>query len=290
MNTMLLRRLYSGASFDSPIFKALGPLLNASDRIAQSVLGTNSKAPLPPFTLRARSSGILNQFGGTRYVQHSDNFIDFLKDSGVLGSDRKVTVFEIGSGVGRIPRALMLSNVDYVYTGVDIDPPSVSYCENNFSDIHRFHLLDVSNGAYRADGSQDPTSISFDMVKDESIDLITSWSVFTHMEFEHICHYLVQIRNKLKIDGTAVLSAFVYDDRKWMIENMKYAYKEGYTVNLENPMKAIAFSEEKYVKAFDDAGLELVEPFIPKRDLGSVENHPRAQGQDVFLVRRKKTS
>ena len=288
INTMILRRFYKGSAFDSGVLKVAGPIINLLDNVAQSILKTNKDAKLPPFVLRARSSGVLNQFGGRRFVEHSAKFMELLRNKSLLPENDDFTVVEIGCGVGRLLRALSIeSKSSFSYIGVDIDPVSIDYCEKVYGDTHHdFHLINVSNGAYRPDGKEDPTNITFDMVSDNAVDIVIAWSVFTHMEIDHIRHYLKEISKKLNSTGVFVFSAFVEDDRSWIKDNFKFAYNEGSTVNIENPMKAICFTEEIYVNAIKAAGLELVEPFIPLKMADQTNKHSDAQGQDVFIVRK----
>ena len=293
LSTMIFRRLYKGASFDSRLFKVIGPFVNFADRLAQKSLSTDADGRIPPFTLRARSAGVLNQFGGRRFTQSSFDFLKFIEGRDILSDVEKSSgetaplVFDIGCGVGKFPRSLQVNDKKVRYIGVDIDKISIDYCRAKLGKPgYEYFLIDVNNGTYRPSGNAEPLSEEFEMVEDESAKLIVAWSVFTHMELEHIRHYLSVMQKKLSKDGTALVSAFVHDERSLVNDHLKYEYNGGYVVNIENPMKAIGFKKDVFLSAFEEAGLTTVGDFIPKQEPGK-KNDPEALGQDLFVLRKK---
>lgn len=283
----LLRQRYSGTFFDSRLLKVAAPLVDHVDELAQKRNQLPTTPEIPPFSLRARSNGSWQQFGGKRFVDAGDRFIRFLESKSLVVPGGQIV--EIGCGVGRYALALKRSGQQYRYTGIDIDALSIDWCQENIADdTHLFDLLDISNGAYNQGGSIDPADVRFDMVPDGSVDLVFLWSVFTHMEFVDISHYLRLLRPMLKDHGHAVFSALIYDDRASITEVNPHSYNGGYIANLERPMKQIAFPMDLFQAAIDDAALALVEPPILRAE-SSQQMFPKGTGlgQDLFLLKPK---
>lgn len=280
----LLRQRYSGTFFDSSLLKVAAPAVNKLDQIEQRRKGIPETPEIPPFSLRARSNGSWQQFGGERFIEAGDRLIDFLSTRSLLASDAEVV--EIGCGVGRYALALKRSGKQYRYTGVDIDASSINWCKSNLADAsHSFHLLDVSNGAYNQAGDLDPTSVSFSTFADGTASLVFLWSVFTHMELDHIRHYLSVMRPMLRDGGTIVFSAFIYDDRESIRTANPHAYRSGFVANLERPMKQIAFPMTEFERAISDAGLKMANPPILRAESPD-QMWPigAGLGQDVFVL------
>ena len=284
----ILRQRYSGTFFDSKLLNVVGPAIDKLDRAAQTRKDVPLDPAIPPFSLRARSNGSWQQFGGERFVEAGDRLPSLLQDRGLVPAGAEIV--EIGCGVGRYAMALNRAGLDYHYTGIDIDAQSIEWCAANLADPqHSFHLLDISNGAYNRSGAIDALAVRFDDLVSEPADLVFLWSVFTHMELVHIRHYLSEIRTLLKDSGTAMFSCFIYDDRESIRIANPHAYEGGYVANLERPMKQIAFPLEQFMSAISDAGLELVEdPILRAESAATMWPNGKGLGQDIFLVRPAK--
>lgn len=124
------------------------------------------------------------------------------------------TVLELGCGIGRdaIPLSKHLKNGRYV--GVDILKRSIDWCSANISSRHpnfAFLYFDVKNQLYNPTGSIQTTDIRIPL-KDNSVDRIFLFSVFTHMMRPEIEHFLREFRRMLKSDGLIYATTFVYND------------------------------------------------------------------------------
>ncbi|MHB8858183.1 MAG: class I SAM-dependent methyltransferase [Thermoleophilia bacterium] len=123
-------------------------------------------------------------------------------------------VLEIGCGVGRdaIQLTEFLSEAGS-YTGIDIIPPSIEWCQNNITPKFpnfTFHYLDIQSQIHNSGGSLKTTDIRLP-VDDDSIDRVILHSVFTHMFEEDIVHYLHEFCRVLR-DGGMVMASFFFLD------------------------------------------------------------------------------
>lgn len=114
------------------------------------------------------------------------------------------SILDIGCGSGRLARHF----VDYVrppgrYVGMDIQKPSVDWCEENISPVNsafHFYHQDIYNGQYNPEGKYHASEYGFPF-EDESFDLIVLTSVFTHLLPEDALNYLREIHRLLRPGG-----------------------------------------------------------------------------------------
>jgi SAM-dependent methyltransferase len=87
-----------------------------------------------------------------------------------------------------------------VYHGFDIDQEMVQWCQDNFPPDHfKFTLLDMHSTIYNPSGSIDiKPRLS---CEDDSVDLVYSFSLFTHLLEQDIHHYLSESSRILKPGG-----------------------------------------------------------------------------------------
>lgn len=161
---------------------------------------------LPPeeFQIMSHTDDNFRKIGNA----HVNFFIDELH----LRPDDKI--LEIGSGNGRIARALTDFLVGGEYTGVDIMQSFVEWCTKAYSPYKNFSFehIDVFNQYYNTTGTKLATQLKF-RFNDESFDFIYLTSVFTHMLKEEIDNYLGEVYRMLKKGGTCYITYFILDDQ-----------------------------------------------------------------------------
>jgi ubiquinone/menaquinone biosynthesis C-methylase UbiE len=137
---------------------------------------------------------------GTLYVGGSDPILTGfyeLEAMRIFAQLDGASVVDIGCGIGRLTRHLLLEKID-TYVGLDIIPEILQ------------PAIDMSAG--------DPR-FSFDLAQDckipcvdESATLVVAFSVLTHLLDEEIYDYFVETRRVLKPEGAAIFSFFDFNN------------------------------------------------------------------------------
>ncbi|KAF2990052.1 class I SAM-dependent methyltransferase [Methylocystis sp. MJC1] len=215
----------------------------------------------------------------------------------VVGIAPDHTVLEIGCGIGR--DAMQLTNIitEGTYIGVDIIKPSIDWCTNNISRAYsnfRFFHLDIQDHLHNPNGTLSTRDCKVP-AKDNSVDRIILWSVFTHMLADDIAHYMREFKRVLKSDGLVYATCFVVNDdiidaaRRTNLTiyglTFEHLYEQGcFVQDLERPAAAVAFTEEAIYKISRAGGLELAQPII----FGAWSGHHRSPyGQDAMVLQKR---
>jgi SAM-dependent methyltransferase len=164
------------------------------------------KLRLPPKTLR---------WGGPRYAD-DDTYIRSAKSSvGSLGSlchlVRESRVLDIGCGQGRLLTGILatLGGVRE-YVGLDVHKPSIDWASSVLAEPEStisFCHLPVLNERYNPRGITPLSGFAFPVPRNH-FDVITLFSVFSHMKLADIRTYLGEIRNVLNPTGKVFCSIF----------------------------------------------------------------------------------
>ncbi|MFE0756223.1 class I SAM-dependent methyltransferase [Inquilinus sp. NPDC058860] len=210
------------------------------------------------------------------WTQAGQETLHFYRD--VLRLDRSSTMLDIGSGIGRrtVP---LLSLVDDKarYIGLDIDRDQVRWCTRNITPRNfrfTFIHIDVFNKFYNHLGAIPPSKLVLPF-PDNSFDVVSLWSVFTHMYPDDVAHYLKEIGRVLRPGGRLAASYFlVNDESKAAVGNgsFKLALHPGdryWTTNPNMPEDMIALDEAWLRSAYTDAGLTWTEPVLRGRWAGA---------------------
>lgn len=211
--------------------------------------------------------------------------------------DKDSAVLEVGCGVGRdaIQLTEHLSNAGS-YVGIDIIRPSIEWCQANITPRHpnfSFHHLDIQSQIHNSGGSLRVRDVKLP-VPSASADRIILQSVFTHMFYDDIIHYLKEFRRILKPGGKVVSSFFVIDDKvQKMIDvsggdpafNLRFAFPhgEGCYINDETyPEGAVAFTPPRLEKMLAKSGMVLDQPIHPGFWSG---RQGVTDGQDIVVLK-----
>lgn len=119
------------------------------------------------------------------------------------------TVMDIGCGCGRIARVLVNNPWIRKYIGFDVMGDHVQWCRNFIESAWwgraEFYWFDLHSEMYNPTGSLRAEELTFP-AGDETVDVISAASVFTHLFEADALRYLHEIRRALKPRGVALLS------------------------------------------------------------------------------------
>jgi SAM-dependent methyltransferase len=124
----------------------------------------------------------------------------------------EVDVLDVGCGTLLVKTLQERSLPIGHYTGVDADPAVIDWLRANVSDPRfEFHHIDAYNAVYNPQGK--PLE-SFDLLPVEPerrFDLVSLFSVFTHLAPNDYAAMLRLLRHHVREDGTLLFSLFVID-------------------------------------------------------------------------------
>jgi SAM-dependent methyltransferase len=219
-------------------------IVSPIDRLA---LWINGKTQYPPIHLR-RQNGPLNAFERTagEYTAYMVTLAGLAPDSHIL---------DAGCGSGAL--ALMLEErlgPGGRYIGFDVDRPVVEWTARHLADA-RFSFVhhDYWNATYNPGGERFRPLPAVD----EWADIVILKSLLTHLLPEDVTFYLREVRRVLHPAGTALMTAFVFDDadevvrRRFPFEAGMYRYARE-----SSPESAVAYARAWLLSAVADSGLD----------------------------------
>lgn len=179
-------------------------------------------------------------------------------------------VLDAGCGIGRIaiPLTSYLST-EGEYRGFDIVDHGIDWCQKNISSRFpnfRFHWANIYNKAYNPNGKCQASEYKFPY-KDEAFDFVFLASLFTHMLFEEMRNYLLEVSRVLRPGGRCLITFFlVNSDLIRLVEagntSVAFKYRIGkcLTVNKDRPQDALAYDEALVRELYAQCNLTIVEP------------------------------
>lgn len=211
---------------------------------------------LPPNRFRIRI-GVGNRifFNQAAFLQYSyGSWMMLMKYFGTLSDN----IVDIGSGCGRT--AYALKNNPYFtghYTGIDVDREMVTWCQKNFpTDQFRFVHADIYSSVYNPSGSKEPYRLP---LEDESVDLVFSQSLFTHLLEDDLKAYVAESYRVLRKGKLMAMSVFCIEDMheaslvgdRW---TFAHRIENALVENPKFPEAAVAYSRDFLVKVGREAG------------------------------------
>jgi SAM-dependent methyltransferase len=95
------------------------------------------------------------------------------------------------------------------YTGIDVSLEDIEFCRSHY-DPARFSFmhLDTSNAMYAPSRGADKARWD---VQDNTVDMVTALSLWTHLNEDDARHYFSEIGRVLKLGGRAMITFFFLD-------------------------------------------------------------------------------
>lgn len=258
---------------------ALAPLRDRAAKGARSLLHSTydvvdrlvpSAGPLvPPRRLNPNVGFTPRRSAYQReFIESGEAVASMLVAYGGLGAT--TTVLDIGSGIGRIARALTSRlGSGGRYHGFDPDRRAIDWCRHAYSGHANFTFTYAPIDYVNVPASPDqvlPEQYGFPY-DDNSFDLAFSISVYTHLGPEAVSRYLAETRRVLHPGGVSVNTFFVLDDFALNALDARIAdrsYVESapgvYMKEPHQPNSGIAFTIDTIHSLHRENGLSIVEP------------------------------
>lgn len=236
-----LRGRIKGGLWQTRAFRMAMPLADRADAMVRRRHGLED---LPDFSLRVRSNGVEEQFGGQAFAHLGDVIANSLIE--YAGLEDTSTVLDIGCGVGRAAIALARRYPHLDYTGVDVDRVSIAACEANpCLENFNFAHIDVATDLYNASGNHAADTYSLPLDSD-SVDVVYLVSVFTHMFPSECRNYAKEILRVLRPGGRCAVTTHLLgeDTDGWTEINGAYMRFPS------TPRKTLGHSEQQIDEFF----------------------------------------
>jgi SAM-dependent methyltransferase len=225
---------------------------------------------LPPNSLRVRVGvgGRLFSNQSQFFVQGRDLWLYLLANGLVKFTDN---IVEIGSGIGR--RTFWMRDFEFhdirysgKYTGIDIDPEMVSWCNANYdSERFTFHCASHASSAYLSKQKNEKYRLPVD---DSSQGLMFGTSVLTHLLEEQMLNYFEEAMRVL-MPGRALVMTCKCVDLTSVDKGNTYKHRLGnaYIENPGVPEAAVAYESAFMEKTLKNAGFASVQFFHNKTNI-----------------------
>jgi ubiquinone/menaquinone biosynthesis C-methylase UbiE len=189
-------------------------------------------------------------------------------------------MLDVGSGLGRKTVPLMDYLVEGSYEGFDCKEIGVRWCQENITpqaSNFKFQFVDVYAPGYNPEGKILPLDFKFPFA-DAEFDFIVLGSVFTHMQYSIVYHYLGEIYRVLKQGGRCLITWFITSrDTKPPVFGYRHQY--GWYSNPNLVEEAIAFD----IDVVEDL-YKLNKLSIKKLETGNWSGVKGLSHQDLILA------
>jgi SAM-dependent methyltransferase len=216
---------------------------------------------LPPASLRMRI-GVGNRIlhNHESFIKYANAIVDELKGKTYLNESSKV--LELGCGCGRNAFAFIkFLDKSGSYIGQDVDKEMITWCQNNLEKKNvKFYHADIFSKVYNPKGN--PIKEYSLPAEDNSVTLIVSVSVFSHLLYEDFIHYVAEANRVLTQNGHLHMTLFLLDFIKDRIDNrwtFKHKLDNCYVENLKYPEAAVAYELKTVEKILTSNGFAIRE-------------------------------
>lgn len=173
-----------------------------------------------------------------------------------LGLSTQSSLLDVGSGPGRLAIGILdrLGEIER-YCGVDVVKDSIEWGSKYITSRHpnfEFRHIDVENTRYNPDAASSDSEFVFPFGEDE-FDIITLYSVFTHMLTDGTRAYLKEFQRILRPEGRIYLTAFLEEGVSDVEEN-----PEGYLgCEWKGALHCVRYDRQFFEELLDEAGFKL---------------------------------
>ena len=198
----------------------------------------------------------------------------------------KPNIFDFGCGMGSLtPVSYFFVKNGGKYLGVDTDAASIAACRRTYGDLRNcsFYLTRDRNSWYPQSDNRGITDGIDWPVENNSQDLVTAVSVFTHLQEKDAKDYLTKIHQILAKDGLAMLTFLVVRDyvNSHFIYNFTHPLTPGwFTSNVQCPEMAIGVTQEALLK-FLDGKFQIL-----RQIEGAITGGKHPGHQDIMILRK----
>ena len=205
------------------------------------------------------------------YLTKGVNFWLYAFAQGWANLDSRIV--DLGSGCGK--SAVALRDFEYMgerfrgqYCGYDVDAGMVRWCQRNFDPEHfRFRPLDIFSAVYNPRGASG-AQVRLEGCEDNTIDLVISQSLFSHLLESDVCAYVKESARVLRPGGIMAMTFFCMDDLRtlnllggrWSFAHRRQA---AHIENERYPEAAVAYDKGWMEQVCREAGFTKVETRLP---------------------------
>lgn len=216
--------------------------------------------PVPP-------AEFVGPIGGGSVTALAFHFLPLFVDLG--GLSRTARVLDAGCGPGRMAYGLAYYlDARGSYEGFDIVPEWIEWAQREIGGRRsnfRFDWAGIHNLMYNPRGTVEAAEFEFPQAND-SIDFAFLTSVFTHMRWREVSHYLAELHRVLQTGGRCFCTWFLLNaesrslvEAKRSSRDMRFPLDHDcFTANAEVPEEAIGFPEPALAGLIEEHGFRLV--------------------------------
>jgi ubiquinone/menaquinone biosynthesis C-methylase UbiE len=217
------------------------------------------------------------------FIASGEEFFGYYRD--ICGLQPHECMLDVGCGIGRKTVPLVNYLTSGSYWGFDCKHEGIDWCNTNIASTHpNFHFqhVDVYAPGYHQQGLINPTQFKFPF-KDNAFDLVVANSVFTHMQYYPMCHYLAEIQRVLRTGGRCLLSYFIIPKGNEDVRYPEFHYPHecGWMEDCLIPEKSLSYEEGCIRNAYEKAGLDLTQIYY-----GTWSGRKGLSYQDLILAHK----
>lgn len=260
----------------STVLIARNPLFSAASHVLDATYGRYAEwrtgVKMPPLRYIVRT-GVGNNilFPHLYYATAGHKIWEYFFSAGLANLSSQIV--DIGCGCGK--SAVVLRDFCYAdtrftghYYGFDIDANLIEWCRGHFPAAHfTFTLVDGKSTVYPSSGTSQPER-SLAACSDNSIDLVFSQSLFSHLLEDDLSHYLRESYRVLKPGGAMCMTFFCLEDiatlgllgKRW---SFQHKVGKAYVENLSFPEAAVGYEREVIVDLAKAVGFSTADVVLP---------------------------
>lgn len=251
---MSLRKVYYALSPKSRLI--VRRIFYAPVDFLQQLVGNKENPLSPPKGLIYTGSG--------DFIQTGKHFLGLLKT--YCSIEPHHSVLDIGCGIGRLalPLTQYLSDKGR-YFGFDIVQTGIKWCKENISEKYvnfQFLYVELKNDLYTGNSAKKATEFIFPG-SNESMDIVISTSVFTHMLPDDMEHYLSETYRVMKPGAKCLFTFFILNEitENQMADNdvFNFRYQYGHYSLMDEKVKEanVAYQELYLRELFEKYGFKI---------------------------------